>query len=82
MTRTATLSHITDVDIIKNLYIPSDVQLLVNDKIGHECVGVIIDIIKESFIYVKRCVNCKSILYKQDRCQTRLCKTNNISKVS
>ena len=80
--KTAFLSPVTDTDLLNKLSIPSNVQSLVKDKIGRECVGMIIEIQKESFASTKKCTSCKNPIAKHGICQTRECKANNISKVS
>ena len=80
--KTANISPITDTDLLNKLNIPNEVQSLVKDKIGRECVGMIIEIQKESFMLTKKCTTCKNLIAKYGRCQTRECKANNTSKVS
>ena len=80
--KTASLSPITDTDLLNKLNIPSNVQSLVKDKIGRECVGMIIELQKESFIHTRKCTTCKNLIALRGRCQTRECKANNTSKVS
>ena len=90
MEKTAEVNPVTDAEKLKELVLPEQILLDIDEEKGIAVNGgVVVDIINKSYTPWSKCGNCKQLLKtnssQQDetppRCMTRDCKTGNVTKV-
>ena len=89
MEKTAEVIPVTDAEKLKELFLPGQILLDIDEEKGVVVNGgVIIDVINKSYTPYTKCGNCKQLLKSNSsqpdetlRCMTRDCKTANVTKV-